>query len=109
MMYATNLDERIHGIVLSAGEGKRLESYVQEIIGEPLPKQYVQLIGNHSMIENTFYRAEKLIPPERLLTVVSRQHLLHRRKFADKLAAALELLLSCSPLTRTRGQAYCCR
>jgi mannose-1-phosphate guanylyltransferase len=75
MMHTTNLDERIHGIVLAAGEGKQLEPYVQEIIGEPLPKQYVQLIGNRSMLENTFHRAEKLIPPERLFTVVSRQHL----------------------------------
>jgi mannose-1-phosphate guanylyltransferase len=53
-MYTTNLDERIHGIVLAAGEGKRLKPYVQEIIGERLPKQYAQLIGNHSMLDNTF-------------------------------------------------------
>jgi mannose-1-phosphate guanylyltransferase len=77
MMHITNGGERLHGIVLAAGEGKRLEPYVQEIRGEPLPKQYVNLIGNRSMLEETFHRAEKLIPPERLLTVISRQHLLH--------------------------------
>ena len=39
------------------------------------------------MLENTFQRAEKLIPPERLLTVVSRQHLSHtkvRRQIAHR-------------------------
>jgi hypothetical protein len=55
IMVTTNLDERIHGIVLAAGEGKRLEPYVQEIIGEPLPKQYVQLIGNRSVLENACF------------------------------------------------------
>jgi mannose-1-phosphate guanylyltransferase len=86
-MDTTNIDEKIHGVVLAAGEGKRLEPYVQEFIGEPLPKQYVQLVGSHSMLENTFQRVEKLIPPERLFTVVSRQHLLHpeaRRQLASR-------------------------
>lgn len=87
MMYTTNGGEKLHGIVLAAGEGKRLEPYVQEITGEPLPKQYVNLIGKRSMLEDTFHRAEKLIPQERLLTVVSRQHLLHtevRRQIASR-------------------------
>jgi mannose-1-phosphate guanylyltransferase len=86
-MHTNNIDARTYGIVLAAGDGKRLESYVQEFISEPLPKQYVQLIGNHSMLENTFRRAENLIPPERLFTVVSGRHLLHtevRRQIASR-------------------------
>jgi CTP:molybdopterin cytidylyltransferase MocA len=38
----------VHGIVLAAGEGRRLQRYVQEIRSEPLPKQYVNLIGRRS-------------------------------------------------------------
>jgi len=77
MMDTTNVDDRLlHGIVLAAGEGKRLQPYVQEIRGEALPKQYVNLIGRRSMLEHTFHRAEKLIPADRILTVVSRRHLL---------------------------------
>ena len=77
MMDTTNVDDRLlHGIVLAAGEGKRLQPYVQEIRGEALPKQYVNLIGRRSMLEHTFHRAEKLIPAEQIFTVVSRRHLL---------------------------------
>jgi mannose-1-phosphate guanylyltransferase len=70
-------DRLVHGIVLAAGEGRRLQLYVQEIKGEGLPKQYVSVIGRRSMLEHTFHRAEKLIPAEQILTVVSRRHLLH--------------------------------
>jgi mannose-1-phosphate guanylyltransferase len=70
-------DRLVHGIVLAAGDGRRLQLYVQEIRGEGLPKQYVNVIGRRSMLEHTFHRAEKLIPAEQILTVVSRRHLLH--------------------------------
>jgi hypothetical protein len=39
MMDTTNVGDRLlHGIVFAAGEGKRLQPYVQEIRGEALPK-----------------------------------------------------------------------
>jgi mannose-1-phosphate guanylyltransferase len=63
------------GLVLSAGDGKRLQSYVRRLRGLDLPKQYVNFIGRRSMLEHTFDRAEKLIPARRILTVVSRGHL----------------------------------
>ena len=63
------------GLVLSAGDGKRLQSYVHELRGVDLPKQYVNFIGRRSMLEHTFARAEKLIPARQILTVVSRDHL----------------------------------
>jgi mannose-1-phosphate guanylyltransferase len=66
------------GIVLAAGEGKRLQSFIYRLRGDNLPKQYVKLIGTSSMLEDTFHRAETLIPPDRLFTVVSQQHLRFR-------------------------------
>jgi mannose-1-phosphate guanylyltransferase len=55
MMDTTNVGDRLlHGIVLAAGERKRLQPYVQEIRGEALPKQYVNLIGRRSMLDHTF-------------------------------------------------------
>src|SRR5215467_8470291 len=88
MMDAANIDDRlVHGIVLAAGDGRRLQLYVQEIKGEPVPKQYVNLIGRRSMLEHTFHRAEKLISAKQILTVVSRQHLLRddvRRQLASR-------------------------
>ncbi len=63
------------GIILAAGDGKRLEPLVRQLRGDSLPKQYVTFIGRRSMFEHTFARAEKLIPRERIFTVVAEHHL----------------------------------
>lgn len=88
MTNATCSDDRlVHGLVLAAGEGRRLRSYVQQVRGEELPKQYVKLFGRRSMLEQTFNRAEKLIPADHIFTVVSSQHLAHaevRRQLANR-------------------------
>jgi mannose-1-phosphate guanylyltransferase len=65
----------VWGLVLAGGEGKRLEDYVRQLRGESLPKQYVNFIGTRSMLEHTFDRAERLIPRQRILTIVSKHHL----------------------------------
>ena len=63
------------GIVLAGGEGTRLRSFVQRTWGTTLPKQYVSFVGTRSMLEHTFHRAEKLMRPERLFTVIAEDHL----------------------------------
>jgi mannose-1-phosphate guanylyltransferase len=63
------------GIVLAAGEGERLRHFIRQLRGDGLPKQYVNFIGTRSLLEHTFSRAEILVPPERLFTVISRRHL----------------------------------
>ncbi len=63
------------GIVLAGGEGQRLRPIIRRFRTDDLPKQYVNLIGTHSMLEGTFQRAEKLIRKEHLFTIVSRDHL----------------------------------
>lgn len=66
------------GLVLAAGDGKRLRSYARQVSGKELPKQYVNFIGRRSMLEHTFQRVERLVPKERLLTIVGRHHLAHQ-------------------------------
>ncbi len=63
------------GIVLAGGEGQRLRPFVRRFRTDDLPKQYVNLIGSHTMLEQTFHRAEKIIRKERVFTVVTRAHL----------------------------------
>jgi len=65
------------GIVLAAGSGMRLRPLIHRLRGDHLPKQYVNLIGTRSLLQITHARTRKLIPPERLFTVVSRDHLEH--------------------------------
>jgi mannose-1-phosphate guanylyltransferase len=61
-------------IILAAGEGVRLRSFVQRLRGDTLPKQYVKFFGGMSMLQATFKRTERLIPPERIFTVVNQRH-----------------------------------
>jgi mannose-1-phosphate guanylyltransferase len=71
---ASNIRPRC-GIVLAAGEGTRLRPFVRQLRGDDLPKQYVRFIGTRSLLEHTLSRAELLIPPERLFTVIGQAHL----------------------------------
>jgi mannose-1-phosphate guanylyltransferase len=95
-------DGLVHGIVLAAGEGKRLQRYVQEMRGEALPKQYVNLAGRRSMLEHTFNRAEKIISRERIFTVVSRGHLL-RADVCRQLASRPRETLIVQPANKETG------
>jgi mannose-1-phosphate guanylyltransferase len=84
---ATSSQTNLWGLVLAGGEGKRLEGYVRQLRGEPLPKQYVNFIGTRSMLEHTWDRAERLIPRRQILTVVTEHHLTApaaRRQLLDR-------------------------
>jgi mannose-1-phosphate guanylyltransferase len=77
----------LRGLILAAGEGRRLHSYVRQTKNLALPKQYINLVGRGSLLEDTFKRAEKLIRAERIYTVISRAHLEHaevRRQLARR-------------------------
>jgi mannose-1-phosphate guanylyltransferase len=71
------LNGSLWGLVLAAGDGKRLEGYVRDLRGKELPKQYVNVIGRRSMLEHTLDRAELRIPASRILTIINRGHLKH--------------------------------
>lgn len=78
LCYASDLAAPLCGLVLAGGEGRRLKSYIKRLRGDSLPKQYVKFTGAHSMLEHTYRRAEKLIPRERLFTVVNQAHMKHQ-------------------------------
>ncbi len=76
MLKSSNAPVRC-GIVLAAGDGQRVKSFIHRVWGEHMPKQYVQFLGSRSLLEQTFHRSEKLILPDHLFTVVSQKHLQH--------------------------------
>ncbi len=78
MLNVMESDQRLlWGLVLAAGDGRRMQQHVEKLKGKTLPKQYVNFVGQRSMLEHTFQRVEKLIHAERILTVVSEEHLSH--------------------------------
>jgi mannose-1-phosphate guanylyltransferase len=69
--------QHVWGIVLAGGEGKRLQAFIHTKYGTKVPKQYCAFTGTRSMLRHTIDRAEMLIPTERILTIVNKQHLYH--------------------------------
>src|SRR5262245_29208838 len=61
-------------LVLAAGEGTRLASLTTGADGRSTPKQYCSLDGGRSLLGDALARAELLVPRERIVVVVARQH-----------------------------------
>lgn len=66
---------QLWGIVLAAGEGNRINQFIRYWYGVHSPKQYIAFTGKRSMLQHTLHRVERLIPPERTLTVVNPSHI----------------------------------
>jgi mannose-1-phosphate guanylyltransferase len=64
----------VWAVVLAAGEGTRVRSFLKQLCGGSGLKQFSTIIGDRSMLRSTLDRIGKLIPPERILIVVSSQH-----------------------------------
>lgn len=62
-------------VTLAGGDGRRLVPLVHRLRGDALPKQFVTFYGTQSLLDRTFQRVERLIPPDRIFTVVNRNHL----------------------------------
>ena len=80
------------GLILAAGDGTRLQRYVERLKGAQLPKQFVNFVGRRSMLEHTFERVEKRIAPEKILAIVGEHHFLHdevRRQLANRAAGTV--------------------
>ncbi|MFY9269825.1 MAG: sugar phosphate nucleotidyltransferase [Candidatus Manganitrophaceae bacterium] len=63
------------GVVLAAGEGKRMDSFIRSVYGISSPKQYVAFTGEHSLLQQTLHRIAPLIPVERTRIVVDPKHI----------------------------------
>jgi mannose-1-phosphate guanylyltransferase len=61
-------------VVLAAGEGSRLSSLTTDATGQSVPKQFCSLNGGPSLLQEATCRAQRLVPRERIVTVVARQH-----------------------------------
>ncbi len=65
---------KLWAVVLAGGSGTRLEPFLRES-GHPRPvKQFCAIVGQRSMLQHTWDRAEMLVPPSQVLTVVDATH-----------------------------------
>jgi mannose-1-phosphate guanylyltransferase len=64
----------VWAIVLAGGEGTRVRSFLQRTCGGSGLKQFSAIIDGRSMLRCTLDRIAELVPPERVLVVVSSCH-----------------------------------
>lgn len=61
-------------VILAGGDGTRLKSLTRKIAGDERPKQFCQVLGRTTLVEETQRRAALELARERTLHVVNRLH-----------------------------------
>ncbi len=61
-------------IILAGGEGKRTQPMIKQWLGYHKPKQFCAFVGQRSMLQHTWDRADRLSLPQHKVTVVGREH-----------------------------------
>jgi len=64
----------VWSLVLAGGDGNRLRALTTKPCGTSVPKQYCSLYGGHSLLEDAIARAERVVSPDRVCTIVAQQH-----------------------------------
>ncbi len=64
-------NDHVWGIILAAGDGKRLKQYIRTRFNSDCPKQFCAFTGTRSMLAHTIARAELFIPADRIIVTVN--------------------------------------
>ncbi len=72
---------QVWAVVLAGGEGARLRGLVRTLCGDERPKQYVPMIGEQTLLDDTLARVALEIPAERTVVVTMQRH---ARYFFDR-------------------------
>jgi mannose-1-phosphate guanylyltransferase len=69
------IDGAFWALVLAGGDGTRLQGLTRLIAGAPIPKQYCRILGPRSLLETTLSRIAPIVPADRTLAIINRDHL----------------------------------
>jgi mannose-1-phosphate guanylyltransferase len=62
-------------LLMSGGDGTRLQELTQEVAGKPIPKQYCRLLQGSSLLEATLDRAQLFSLRDRINIIINLNHL----------------------------------
>jgi mannose-1-phosphate guanylyltransferase len=68
-------ERSLWGIILAGGNGSGPRDLTRLLYSDDRPKQFCAFTGKRSMVQHTLDRAESVIEPDKILTVVSGKHL----------------------------------
>ena len=66
-----NENRALWSVILAGGEGMRLRSLTRALHGEELPKQYANIVGDQSLLQQSVARALAWSPPEQIVVIVA--------------------------------------
>jgi mannose-1-phosphate guanylyltransferase len=70
----TSASDRRWAVILAGGDGKRLLTLTRKIAGDDRPKQFCAVMGTETLLQQTQRRISRLIPPQRTLLSLTRNH-----------------------------------
>ncbi len=75
-MEPDRLDARSHrwAVILAGGDGTRLLPLTRRISGDDRPKQFCNVLGDETLLDQTLRRAARIVSPERTFSVVTKAH-----------------------------------
>ena len=66
--------DELWSVVLAAGDGTRLAPLTRRLYGDERPKQFAQLGGERTLLQDTIVRLRPLVGPERTVVVVPERY-----------------------------------
>ena len=61
-------------LLLAGGDGLRLRSMTRDLAGDDRPKQFCQIMGQGTLLEQTWRRALLTVPGSQIISVVTKRH-----------------------------------
>jgi len=68
------MTKHLYTIILAAGEGSRVRGLTKNADGVCVPKQFSVVDGHQTMLHSTIRRATRLVPNDRVVVVVAKEH-----------------------------------